>query len=125
MFFGQNFVFVFIDPSAGTSVEEVLQQISFEGAAKECAEKQGHIRFKTEEEVAEEKRKLEEYESKVREAEIAKAQAESEAKERDAQRDAQYKEQLALMEKQRSSMEAKEKEAMKAVYERKLRKMKE
>merc|ERR1719487_1459113 len=125
MFFGQNFVFVFMDPSAGSTIEEVLQQISFEGAAKECAEKQGHIRFKTEEEIAEEKRKHEEYESKVREAEIAKAQAENEAKDREAQREAQYKAQLDLMEKERSRMEAKEKEAMKAVYERKLRLMKE
>ena len=80
LIFGQNHVFIFIEPNVGSreSLTEGADSVTFSSAKKEFAEKQGDVSVKSEAEIKAEKAKQAEIEMKLNEAEEARQKLEAE-----------------------------------------------
>jgi len=97
--FGQC-IFLFVNPAEG-SVRQLLAsgEASYGMARKELAEKQGELSGPSEEELVENRKRAEELEKRAREAEDARAAAESEAQSLLKQREEEYQRHIKNLQK--------------------------
>ena len=132
LIFGQNYLFVFVDPAIGTAAQLLeSNQVSHAAAKKELAEQQGELAMKSEAEIEADRKRQAIYDAKLKEAEESrlKLEAQARAKEEDYERklasmrdteDANKKAALAKMEAEMNQLKAEREE-----LERKQKKLQE